>query len=75
MGINGTFTEKLAAPEFEFQLTNGAVFGFAAGIIAFAASFLGEMITERGNKVKEAKRKKKHRKKQDKTAIESVRAE
>ena len=75
MGINGTFTEKLASPEFEFQLTNGAVFGFAAGIIAFAASFLGEIITERSNKVKEAKRKKKHRKKQDKTAIESVRAE
>lgn len=75
MGINGTFTEKLAAPEFEFQLTNGAVFGFAAGIIAFTAAFLGEIITERGSKDKETKHKKKHRKKQRKAETEPVKAE
>ena len=75
MGIPGTFTEKLATPEFKYQLTNGAVFGFAAGIIAFAAAFLGEMITDHSNKNKEDKRKKKHRKKQRKAELAAVKAE
>ena len=65
MGIPGTFTEKLAAPEFEFQLTNGAVFGFAAGVIAFIASFMGELISAKCNRSAE-KEFKKNRKKQRK---------
>lgn len=65
MGITGSFTEKLAAPEFEFQLTNGAVFGFAAGLIAFTASFLGEIISTKCNRSAE-KECKKNRKKQRK---------
>ncbi|MBR2357003.1 MAG: sodium:solute symporter family protein [Lentisphaeria bacterium] len=65
MGIPGTFTEKLAAPEFEFQLTNGAVFGFAAGVTAFIASFMGELISAKCNRSAE-KEFKKNRKKQRK---------
>ena len=51
------------------------LFGFAAGIIAFAAAFLGEMITDHCNKNKEDKRKKKHRKKQRKAELAAVKAE
>ena len=46
MGIAGTFAEKLSSDVFEFQLTNGAVFGFAAGLIAFFASHFGERISK-----------------------------
>jgi len=46
MGIPGSLAEKLSAPAFEFQLTNGAVFGFASGMIAFFASYIGERFSE-----------------------------
>lgn len=44
MGIPGSFTQKLSSDIFEFQLTNGAVFGFAAGLTAFTACYFGEQI-------------------------------
>ncbi len=47
LGIAGTFAEKLSSPDFDFQLTNGAVFGFAAGAVAFVASLTGEIIARR----------------------------
>jgi Na+/proline symporter len=47
MGIEGSFSEKLSSPDFEYQLTNGAVFGFGAGIIAFFSSYFGERISKR----------------------------
>ena len=65
IGIEGSFAAKLSSPQFEFQLTNGAVFGFCAGIIAFFASYLGELVSGHCNKA-EDKRSKKRRKKQRK---------
>ena len=62
MGIAGTFTEKLSSDGFEFQLTNGAVFGFAAGLIAFIASYIGERISK-GYQAQEERPRKKHWKK------------
>ena len=44
MGIEGSLSDKLASDKFEFQLTNGAVFGFFAGLIAFIACYLGERV-------------------------------
>jgi len=64
MGIAGTFTEKLSSDSFEFQLTNGAVFGFAAGLIAFFTSFFGERISKHYHAVDtEDRPRKKHWKK------------
>ena len=74
MGIEGSFTEKLSSSQFEFQLTNGAVFGFGAGIIAFFASYIGEKISNRYNKT-ENKRFKKNRKKQRKAELSTEKAE
>lgn len=45
LGIEGSFSQKLSSDVFGFQLTNGAVFGFAAGVIAFFASHFGERLT------------------------------
>ena len=47
VGIKGTFTEIMGSDEFDIILTNGAVYGFAAGVIAFFASYLGERLCER----------------------------
>ena len=47
VGIEGTFTEIMGCSEFDVILTNGAVYGFAAGVIAFFASYIGERLTER----------------------------
>ena len=47
MGIHGTLAEKISSPDFQYHLTNGAVFGFAAGLLAFFTSYLGERITKR----------------------------
>ncbi len=47
IGIEGTLSEKLASDQFDFELTNGAVFGFAAGVIAFFTSYLGERLSKR----------------------------
>ena len=74
MGIEGTFTEKLSSPQFEFQLTNGAVFGFGAGVIAFFSSYFGELVSNRYNKA-ENKRCKKNRKKQRKEELATEKAE
>ncbi len=74
MGIAGSFAEKLSSPQFEFQLTNGAVFGFGAGIIAFFASYSGERISCLYNKA-ENKRCKKNRKKQRKAESSANKAE
>ena len=67
MGVPGELTAKLASDTFKFQLTNGAVFGFAAGIIAFFSSYFGERLAKkfRGDDDDERRRKKqrKHRKK------------
>jgi len=67
MGVPGDLTAKLASDTFKFQLTNGAVFGFAAGIIAFFSSYSGERLAKkfRGDDDDERRRKKqrKHRKK------------
>ena len=62
LGINGTLAEKLASDTFNFQLTNGAVFGFAAGIVAFTTSYVGERISKRFHE-RENKELKKHQKK------------
>ena len=47
VGIEGNFTEIMGSDKFDIILTNGAVYGFAAGVIAFFASYLGERLTER----------------------------
>ena len=47
MAIPGTLAEKISTPQFQYHLTNGAVFGFASGIIAFFASYFGERLTKR----------------------------
>lgn len=47
VGLEGSFTEIMGSDKFDVILTNGAVYGFAAGVIAFFASYLGERITER----------------------------
>ena len=45
VGIKGNFTEIMGSPEFDVILTNGAVYGFLAGVIAFFASYFGERLT------------------------------
>ena len=47
VGIEGTFTEIMSGDEFDVVLTNGAVYGFVAGVIAFFTSYLGERLTIR----------------------------
>ena len=47
VGIEGTFTEIMSSDEFDVVLTNGAVYGFVAGVIAFFTSYLGERLTIR----------------------------
>ena len=47
MAIPGSLAEKIATPQFQYHLTNGAVFGFASGLLAFFASYLGEKLTKR----------------------------
>ena len=47
VGIEGTFTEIMSSDKFDVVLTNGAVYGFAAGVIAFFASYFGERLTDR----------------------------
>ena len=39
--------ETLGAADFNFTMTNGAVYGFAAGVLAFFAAWLGERISGR----------------------------
>ena len=36
--------EILADPDFNFAMTNGAVYGFAAGLAAFFSAWIGERI-------------------------------
>ena len=57
MGIEGTLSDKLASDKFEFQLTNGAVFGFFAGLIAFIACYLGERVYQIKNATLNADKK------------------
>jgi SSS family transporter len=44
VGIEGSFVEIMGSDEFDIVLTNGAVYGFIAGIIAFITSYLGERL-------------------------------
>ena len=73
MGIEGEFTQKLSSPEFEFQLTNGAVFGFAAGLIAFFASYVGERISERHDRTTVFRRRKPWKKSRPGEKVSGVR--
>ena len=41
-GTGLSFTELMNSDEFDRALTCGAVYGFAAGIVAFLCSYLGE---------------------------------
>lgn len=43
-GTGLSFTELMNSDEFDRALTCGAVYGFAAGIVAFLCSYLGERI-------------------------------
>ena len=63
MSIPGTFAQKISMPAFQYHLTNGAVFGFASGIIAFAFSFAGERLTKRITTEKTSGKSKKSKKK------------
>ena len=40
LGIKGGFTEVMGSDSFQFALTNGAVYGFVAGIVAFAVCYV-----------------------------------
>ena len=65
MAIPGTLAEKISTSQFQYHLTNGAVFGFASGIIAFFASYFGERLTKRicnVNFEEDFPNKKKHKK-------------
>jgi len=44
MGTDMSFNELVNSDLFEHALTNGAVYGFVAGLIAFVCSYLGERI-------------------------------
>ena len=46
MGLTGGLTEILDSDKFQFMLTNGSVYGFAAGIVTF---FLSYLILDRKN--------------------------
>jgi Na+/proline symporter len=72
MDIPGSLPEKMASGSFKFQLTNGAVFGFAAGLIAFFASFTGERISR---KIRDDDEKRSRRKKDKKRHKKSFAAE
>ena len=48
MGLTGGLTEILDSEKFQFMLTNGSVYGFAAGIVTF---FLAYLILDRKNPV------------------------
>ncbi len=47
VGIEGSFTDIMGSDEFDVILTNGAVYGFAAGVVAFFTSYFGERLTDR----------------------------
>jgi Na+/proline symporter len=44
VGVEGSFTEIMGSDEFDIILTNGAVYGFIAGIIAFVTTYFGERL-------------------------------
>ena len=48
MGLTGGLTDILDSDKFQFMLTNGSVYGFAAGIVTF---FLSYLILDRKNPV------------------------
>ena len=43
LGIHGGFTEIMGSDQFQFSLTNGAVYGFAAGTLAFLISYFDDL--------------------------------
>jgi len=45
VGIEGSFTEVMGSAEFDAVLTEGAVYGFFGGVIAFFTSYFGERFT------------------------------
>lgn len=53
VGIDGTFTEIMGSDDFDIILTNGAVYGFLAGIIAFVTTYLGERLCVRITEIEE----------------------
>jgi len=46
-GHSTPLAETLADADFNFAMTNGAVYGFAAGVAAFFSAWLGERIAGR----------------------------
>ncbi|MBR7105001.1 MAG: sodium:solute symporter family protein [Lentisphaeria bacterium] len=46
-GAGDSFNEILNSDQFERSLTCGAVYGFIAGILTFAFTYIGERLTER----------------------------
>ncbi len=46
LGIHGGFTEIMGSDLFQFSLTNGAVYGFAAGTLAFLISYAEDLASQ-----------------------------
>ena len=46
LGIHGGFTEIMGSDLFQFSLTNGAVYGFAAGTLAFLISYAKDLASQ-----------------------------
>ena len=52
LGIHGGFTEIMGSDQFQFALTNGAVYGFAAGTLAFLISYAFDLADHRSEETK-----------------------
>ena len=46
-GIKGGFVDVMGSDFFQFSLTNGAVYGFAAGTVAFFISYAFDLAEQR----------------------------
>ena len=56
LGHGGSFSEMLSSDHFQFALTNGAVYGFGAGVVAFFTAYAGERLSKKFRSKKRARK-------------------